>query len=197
MGTPKWGKNTNKVGTKRGKTGNKVGTKPTFPLCSHSCPTLGFLFQPFSYSLLILGHCLPTMFPLCGFLFPLCFQSLPHFVFLFPLCFQFVPILAQFEVLVLTLGFLFPLYTHACGLVRTLFRLFPILAPLWGSCFRFVLTLFPLCSHFVPILPSLWSSYSHFLPTFSHSCPTLNFLFPLCSHFAPILASRFPILAPL
>ena len=58
-----------------------------FPLCSHSCPTLGFLFPTLFLFLPDFGVLAPTLFPLCS-------HSSPALAFLFALCSHFVRILA-------------------------------------------------------------------------------------------------------
>ena len=146
-----------------------------FPLCSHSCPTLGFL-SLCSHFVPILSH--------FGVLFPLSFIC-PTFGFLFPLlttCFRCTSRAMQPSVFSLQCvsrrsRLLVENYRTSCKThvetygQRHLSEAFwfwekiSTLFPLWGSCSHFDPTLFPLCSH---------------------SCPTLGFL-SLCSHFVPIL----------
>ena len=114
------------------------------PLCSHSCPALGFLVSLFPAFFFILVHfavLVPTLFPF-----------LPHFGVLVPtLCSHFAPTLFPFlpcfGVLAPTL---FPLCSHSCITLEFLLSLFAKFFPFLPHFGVLVPTLFLLCSHSCP-----------------------------------------------
>ena len=162
------------------------------PLCSHFVPILVPLWGSCSHFVLVplCSHSCPTF----GFLFPLlttCFRCTSRAMQ--PSVFSLQCVSRRSRLLVENYRTSCKTHVETYG-QRHLSEAFwfwekiSTLFPLWGSCSHFDPTLFPLCSHSCPTLGFL-SLCSHFVPILVPLCShflSICFLFPLsgsCSHF--------------